>query len=325
MTIQGGYWHTASYPYPAPADFVFGTPYRKAFDLDDCNHPREFIYLEYNGRGAYREVYVPVRIRGKVVIEPIEHPVWRLIGKEAAPPEKVVSEVDLEAFYHLPANPCSGSCTIAFRNEMHNKLEYFAPPVIKGIEVDDFTDVLAGLEAFTLTGGQYVRLSEMLPNGEQDWLLSYYALHDMAKETGWQPDLARLFFYPPDRVWPGVYALRSGQVINAWRTQIMARAGAYGVYMLPPNAGDRFGVWLNDPQFVDADYYIPPRVNPGASSSWFGRRSLTACFIHTGRGLTTNGVGWAAFTRVIRRVQEHLHDQVVWMRPSEYTDSLLKV
>ena len=49
-----------------------------------------------------------------------------------------------------------------------------------------------------------------------------------------------------------------------------------------------------------------------------------AIFFTHWQGLNpSNGVGWEAFTRVIQRIQKHLRDQVVWMRPSAYTDQLL--
>ncbi len=194
MTLRGGYWHVISYPYPVPSDYIFDLPYKTPYTIDKLNHPRAFLWIEYNGRGAYSEAYCPIRLMGKRVVELVERPACKLIGKEAAPPDKVIAPADIEAFYALEANPEKGSCTFAFRLEMHNTLEHFARPVIKGVEVLDFGDVPDGMETFTLEGGKYVKITETLPNGELDWWAPYYALREMEKETGYAPDLARLFF-----------------------------------------------------------------------------------------------------------------------------------
>jgi hypothetical protein len=104
----------------------------------------------------------------------------------------------------------------------------------------------------------------------------------------------------------------------------MARDGAYSVFTLPPNAGDRFGVWLNDPQFVDADYYITAGGHSGRIVELVRTQAPYCLFYTHWQGLNPqDGVGWEAFTQVIRRVQRHLRDEVVWMQPSEYTDTLL--
>jgi hypothetical protein len=99
----------------------------------------------------------------------------------------------------------------------------------------------------------------------------------------------------------------------------------YGVFTLPPNAGDRFGTWLNDPHQVDADYYITADGQSGRLVDLVRAQVPYALFYTHWQGLNpVNGVGWEAFTQVIRRVQRHLRDRVVWMRPSAYTDSLLE-
>jgi hypothetical protein len=106
----------------------------------------------------------------------------------------------------------------------------------------------------------------------------------------------------------------------------MAAEGGYGVYALPPNAGDHFGVWLNDPKYVNADYYISADGQAGRIVELVRKQAPYAIFFTHWQGLNPiNGVGWEAFTQVIRRIQKHLRDQVTWMRPSEYTDCLLKV
>ena len=131
---------------------------------------------------------------GQRVVELVERPVCRLIGKEAAPPEKAIAPADIDAFYDLEANPEKGSYTLAFRYEMHDKMAYLTKPVIKGVEVADFGDVPEGMETFALEGGRYAKISETVPNGELDWVTPGWALFEMAKETGYEPDLDRLFY-----------------------------------------------------------------------------------------------------------------------------------
>jgi hypothetical protein len=36
-----------------------------------------------------------------------------------------------------------------------------------------------------------------------------------------------------------------------------------------------------------------------------------------------NGLGWKAFTQVVRRVEKYLGDKVIWMRPSQLTNHLI--
>jgi hypothetical protein len=108
--------------------------------------------------------------------------------------------------------------------------------------------------------------------------------------------------------------------------QVTASAGGCGVFTLPPNAGDHFGTWLNDPQYVSADYYITADGQAGRLVDLVRAHLPYALFYTHWQGLNpANGVGWAAFTQVIRRVQKHLRDEVAWMRPSEYTDGLMVV
>lgn len=106
--------------------------------------------------------------------------------------------------------------------------------------------------------------------------------------------------------------------------RLMAGDGTCSVYELQPNAGDLFGLWLNDPRYVNADYYITEDGQSGRIVDLV-RAGAPYCLFYTHwQGVNpANGVGWDAFTRVIRRVQAHLRDQVTWMRPSQYTESLL--
>ena len=99
--------------------------------------------------------------------------------------------------------------------------------------------------------------------------------------------------------------------------------GRSGVYNLMPNATDRFGIWTNDPTKVDPDYYISANGQLGRIVDLVRARVPYCLFFAHWQSLNpANGVGWKAFTQVIQRVQKHLHQEVVWMRPSEYTDLL---
>jgi hypothetical protein len=117
-----------------------------------------------------------------------------------------------------------------------------------------------------------------------------------------------------------------GEDLPEARAYLMAADGTHGVYTLSPNAGDHFGVWLNDPQYVHADTYITADGQSGRIVELVRSQAPYAIFFTHWQGLNpVNGVGWTAFTQVIQRIQKHLRDQVTWMRPSAYTDSLLKV
>jgi hypothetical protein len=116
--------------------------------------------------------------------------------------------------------------------------------------------------------------------------------------------------------------------VASWVEQCAARLtageGDYGVYDLPPTAADRFGIWLNAPDRVDADYYISADGRSGRLVDVVRAGAPYCLFYAHWQGLNpVNGVGWDAFTRVVGRVHQHLGDQTVWMRPSDYTDALL--
>jgi hypothetical protein len=103
----------------------------------------------------------------------------------------------------------------------------------------------------------------------------------------------------------------------------MARDGSYGVYNLPPNMEDRFGKWINSPEYVDEDYYITADGQSGRIVEIVRAQAPYCMFYSHWQGLNPiNGVGWRTFTRVVQRVQKHLHEDVIWMHPSEYTDHL---
>jgi hypothetical protein len=97
-----------------------------------------------------------------------------------------------------------------------------------------------------------------------------------------------------------------------------AADGPFGVYDLSPNARDRLGIWLNDSEHVDADYYITADGARGRIPELVRAGTRHCVFYAHWQGLNPhNGVGWEPFTKVVQRVREHLGDEVVWMRPSD--------
>ncbi len=116
-----------------------------------------------------------------------------------------------------------------------------------------------------------------------------------------------------------------GGALPVCADRVMARSGRCAVFDLPPNAHDRFGIWENAVEEVDADYYITEDGESGRLVDLAREGAPYALFYAHWQGLNpANGVGWEAFTRVVRRVQRHLGDQVEWVRPSELAERLLK-
>lgn len=105
----------------------------------------------------------------------------------------------------------------------------------------------------------------------------------------------------------------------------MASDGLHAVVNLPPNMEDRLGLWLNASDWVDTDYYITNNGQSGRIVDLVRAQAPYGIFYTHWQDLNpVNGVGWEAFTQVVRRVQMNLHQEVIWMRPSEYTDQLIK-
>lgn len=72
---------------------------------------------------------------------------------------------------------------------------------------------------------------------------------------------------------------------------------------------------------MSADYYISEDGESGRVVELVRGGAPHCVFYAHWQGLNpANGVGWEAFTQVVRRIRKHLGEQVVWMRPSEYTD-----
>ena len=102
---------------------------------------------------------------------------------------------------------------------------------------------------------------------------------------------------------------------------LRASDGECGVYDLMPNARDRFGIWENEPSHVDPDYYIAEDGESGIVVQHVREGAPYCIWYAHWQGLNpVNGVGWRAFTTVVERIQTHLGDQVVWMRPTDITD-----
>ena len=101
----------------------------------------------------------------------------------------------------------------------------------------------------------------------------------------------------------------------------MAEEGSFGVYDLYPHADDNFGIWENSPDRVNADFYISADGKTGRIVEKV-ENGASHCLLYSHwQGLNpANGVGWEAFKAVVSRVEEHLADRVLWMRPSAITE-----
>jgi hypothetical protein len=114
-----------------------------------------------------------------------------------------------------------------------------------------------------------------------------------------------------------------GGALEHGTARCMASEGVYGVYSLPPNMEDFFGKWLNSPEYVDVDYYITADGQSGRIVDFVRAQAPYCMFYSHWQGLNpVNGVGWKAFTHMVQRVQKHLHEDVTWMSPSEFTSML---
>ena len=115
-----------------------------------------------------------------------------------------------------------------------------------------------------------------------------------------------------------------GGAIEGGSAHLMADDGIHGVYDLPPNTEDRFGLWLNSPDRVDVDYYITADGQAGRIVELVRTQAPYCLFYAHWQGLNpVNGVGWNAFTQMVQRVQKYLYNEITWMRPSKYTTQLI--
>ena len=114
----------------------------------------------------------------------------------------------------------------------------------------------------------------------------------------------------------------AGEVPRA-RARLLAGQGRYAVYDLSPTAGDRFGSYTNSPDEANADYYITADGERGRIAEQVRAGAPYCIFYGHWQGLNpATGVGWQTFQTVVKRIRKHLEDRVVWMRPSQYTDTL---
>lgn len=135
---------------------------------------------------------------------------------------------------------------------------------------------------------------------------AYQALLDLARADRFRGRTVPCFIHPDE---------------EHYGARLVAHDGPYGVYDLVANAGDWFGIWENNPARVNADYYITADGRAGRIVELVRAGAPYCLFYAHWQGLNpTNGVGWRAFTQVVERVRKLLGDQVVWMRPSQYTD-----
>jgi hypothetical protein len=104
---------------------------------------------------------------------------------------------------------------------------------------------------------------------------------------------------------------------------VKASSNGYRVWDLMPNAGDRLGSYTNSSDMADADYYINAEGTRGRLVELVQAGAPHGIFYAHWQGMNPyDGVGWQAFLQVIRRVQQHLRDQVEWLTPSEYASRL---
>jgi hypothetical protein len=97
-----------------------------------------------------------------------------------------------------------------------------------------------------------------------------------------------------------------------------ASEGEHGVYDLMPNAADWFGIWENNRERVNPDYYITADGRGGIVVRHVQAGAPYCIWYAHWQGLNpAKGVGWRAFVTVVERIRTHLSDRIVWMRPSE--------
>jgi hypothetical protein len=107
--------------------------------------------------------------------------------------------------------------------------------------------------------------------------------------------------------------------------QLMAGAGQYGVYDLPPNLDDRLSVRGSDGKIGpgDPDYYISADGESGCIPEIVASDAPYCIFwTHWWTINPVSGPGWQTFQTVVRRVNKLLGERVVWMRPSEFTEQM---
>ncbi|MCJ7796597.1 MAG: hypothetical protein MUQ56_07510 [Thermoleophilia bacterium] len=108
---------------------------------------------------------------------------------------------------------------------------------------------------------------------------------------------------------------------NSKAVRLMAGDGPHAVYDFFPTAKDYFGSYDNNPARASADYYLTADGESGRIVELLHAGAPYCLFYAHWQGINPHdGVGWEVFREVVHRVNTHLRDRVVWMRPSDYTD-----
>jgi hypothetical protein len=106
---------------------------------------------------------------------------------------------------------------------------------------------------------------------------------------------------------------------------LMARDEQFGVYDFSPNAGDQLGSYTNGADRANPDSYISEDGQSGRIVELVRAGAPYCLFYAHWQGMNpATGVGWDAFTTMVKRVRTHLGARVTWQRPSAYTDSLIR-
>ena len=194
IELKGGYWRLAGRRHfnGGGEDWPFDVQLDSRVSLNVCQHPRAFNSYEYNARGGYTEIGVPMRIQGMPTYEAVELPPQRVIGKLEAPPEAIVTDEEMQHFYDLPENKDPGSYVIGYTVVQRKSGIYFDKPLIKGVLANAETPVPEGLSEFMLEGGRYIKVSEDALNGGPGWDIEILP-YDLEKDTAYKANLKRQF------------------------------------------------------------------------------------------------------------------------------------
>jgi len=198
---------------------------------------------------------------------------------------------------------------------IHEGLWLHEPEVTADVYLDYFSNILAdGEEAgFKFTGFTWpgcgceacsTRYAEMREEGPLKFNPAVYeALLDLARQDRFKTPVVPIFYESSE---------------TDFEIILKASDGKYAVYDLMPNAEDKMGIWENSTEFVNPDYYISEDGKSGIIVKHLEEGAPYCIWYMHWQGLNPeSGVGWAAFKTVIERIEQHLAEKVVWMRPSD--------
>ena len=198
---------------------------------------------------------------------------------------------------------------------IHEGLWLHEPEVSVDVYRDYFSNILAdGEEAgFKFTGFTWpgcgcdacsTRYAELREEGPLKFNPAVYeALLDLAKQDRFKTPVVPIFYESSETDYKIIHK---------------ASDGKYAVYDLMPNAGDKMGIWENSVDFVDPDYYITDDGKSGIIVKHLEEGAPYCMWYMHWQGLNPgSGVGWTAFKTVVERIEQHLGDRVVWMRPTD--------